>query len=71
MSGFYYVNKIAQPTGEHEMHVSSCRYLPSEKNRIYLGYFTNSGDAVKAAKSYYSNVDGCFIVVQNHIKDKE
>ena len=60
MSGYYYVNKIAQPTGEHEVHISNCRYLPLEKNRIYLGYFSNSGDAIKVARSYYSNVDGCF-----------
>ena len=60
MSNFYYVNRIAQPTGEHEVHQAGCGYLPSEENRIYLGFFTNSGDAIREAKKYYSNVDGCF-----------
>lgn len=60
MSGFYYVNKIAKPTGEHEVHASSCRYLPSVENRICLGFFANGKDAVREAKRYYSNVDGCF-----------
>ena len=60
MSGFYYVNKIAQPTDEHEVHASSCRYLPSVENRICLGFFANGKDAVREAKRYYSNVDGCF-----------
>ena len=50
MSDFYYVNKIAQPTGEHEVHASSCRYLPSVENRILLGYFTSGKEAVKEAK---------------------
>ena len=60
MSDFYYVNKIAQPTGEHEVHASSCRYLPSVENRICLGFFANGKDAVREAKKHYSNVDGCF-----------
>ena len=60
MSTFYYVNKNAQATGEHEVHASGCKYLPSEENRIYLGFFTNSRDAIREAEKYYSNVDGCF-----------
>lgn len=50
MSTFYYVNKNAQATGEHEVHASGCKYLPSEENRIYLGFFTNSRDAIREAK---------------------
>lgn len=60
MSDVYYVNKIAQPTGEHEVHASGCRYLPSVENRILLGYFTNGKEAVKEAKKHYITVDGCF-----------
>lgn len=56
----YYVNKNAQPTGEHEVHNSSCSYLPDENNRIYLGNFTNCKDAVREAKKHYANVDGCY-----------
>ena len=54
----YYVNDNAQPTGEHEVHTSTCQYLPS--NRTYLGYFSSCKDAVAKAKTIYSNVDGCF-----------
>lgn len=57
---FYYVNTVAQPTGEHEVHTSSCSYLPSEQNRKYLGVFDNCTDAIREAKKYYSNVDGCY-----------
>ncbi len=56
----YYVNKNEQPTGEHEVHVSSCSYLPSLENRSYLGEFTNCADAVRAAKRQYANSDGCY-----------
>lgn len=53
---YYYVNKNAQPTGEHEVHKSGCKWMPSEK--INLGQFSNCKDAVEKAKTYYSNVDG-------------
>ena len=56
----YYVNRVAQLTGEHEVHVSTCRFLPSVANRIFLGYFSNSQEALDAAKRYYNNVDGCY-----------
>lgn len=57
---YYYVNKKAQPTGEHEVHKSTCSYLPNSSNLIGLGYFSNCADAVKKAKEYYMNVDGCY-----------
>ncbi len=56
----YYVNKIAQPTGEHEVHTSTCSYLPDQENRMYLGVFSNCHDALREAKRYYNNVDGCY-----------
>ena len=55
----YYVNKNAQPTGEHEVHEESCSDLPEAKNRIHLGYFSTCRDAVIAAGGRYLNVDGC------------
>lgn len=55
----FYVNKYAQPTGEHEVHRSICAWLPDAENRIYLGDFATSQAAVKEARKYYSCVDGC------------
>lgn len=55
----YYVNRNAQPTGEHEVHRKSCYRLPSAANRVYLGEFATSQEAVRAAQAYYSSVDGC------------
>ena len=56
----YYVNKNAQPKGEHEVHKAGCSYLPDPENRVYLGDFTNCEDAVREAKKHYDNVDGCY-----------
>ena len=56
----YYVNKNAQSKGEHEVHKSGCSRLPETLNRIYLGEFERCAEAVKEAKKYYNNVDGCF-----------
>lgn len=56
----YYVNINAQSTGEHEVHTSTCRYLPSSMNLKRLGYFSTCKEAVQEAKKYYSNVDGCY-----------
>lgn len=57
---YYYVNKNAQLTGEHEVHTGSCKYLPVEENRIYLGYFSSCKEALEEARKYYSDVDGCY-----------
>ena len=55
----YYVNKKAQPNGDHEVHTSDCEYLPNTEKRLYLGRFSNCTDAVKEAKKTYSKSNGC------------
>ena len=56
----YYVNENAQPTGEHEVHKEGCKHLPELPNKKYLGEFSNCRDAIREAKKYFNNVDGCF-----------
>ena len=56
----YYVNKNAQPTGEHEVHKVDCSRLPDLDNRVYLGSHTDCHGAIEEAKKHYSNVDGCY-----------
>ncbi len=55
----YYVNKNPQPTGEHEVHKSGCSCMPIEIHKKYLGNFTNCHAAVRKAREYFTNVDGC------------
>ena len=58
MSIYFYVNSNAQPNGDHEVHRSDCSWLPSAENRVYLGCFSTSREAVNAARKYYRQVDG-------------
>ena len=56
----YYVNKNAQSSGDHEVHVSTCSHLPDADNRKYLGTYDNCQDAVTEAKKTDSSADGCY-----------
>ena len=55
----YYVNRNAQPNGDHEVHEFSCYWLPEPENRQYLGEFTSCFPAVTEARRYYQQVNGC------------
>ena len=56
----YYVNKIAQTNGDHEVHEEGCYWMPSEQNREYLGSFGTCQEAVREAKKRYQQVNGCY-----------
>ena len=67
MSMCFYVNSNAQPNGDNEVHRSDCSWLPSAENRVYLGCFSTSREAVNAAREYYRQVDGCcFCCPESH-----
>ncbi|MCY4089141.1 MAG: hypothetical protein OXF49_03405 [Candidatus Saccharibacteria bacterium] len=59
----YYVNRNAQSNGDHEVHVPSCSHCPNPENRIYLGTFSNCWAAVREAKKYFSQANGCYYCV--------
>lgn len=50
------LNSHQQANGDYEVHMSSCKYLPSIANRNYLGLFSNCKDAVQAAKRFILRV---------------
>jgi hypothetical protein len=56
----YYVNKNAQDNGDHEVHTTGCAHMPDPKNCQYLGSFTNCADAVRDARRYYPQSNGCY-----------
>lgn len=56
----YYVNKNAQSNGDHEVHTTSCSWLPEPQNREYIGIFSSCREAVREAKKKYKKVNGCF-----------
>lgn len=56
----YYVNKNAQSNGDHEVHKSGCTWMPEEQNSLFLGTFTSCHGAVREAKKYYFQSNGCY-----------
>ncbi|MDX1535970.1 MAG: hypothetical protein R3346_04395 [Candidatus Spechtbacterales bacterium] len=56
----YYVNKNRQANGNHEVHVSGCSYFPAPQNAKFLGTFSSCKAAVRKAKEYYDDVNGCY-----------
>jgi hypothetical protein len=67
----YYLSKKTLETGEHEMHTSSCVILPDPNDRIYLGIFYNCQDALREAKRYFDDVDGCSFCTDCCYSDKK
>ena len=56
----FYINRVAQDTGEHEIHKGNCACLPSIKNREYLAKDCTYYYAEQQAKyKGYYNVDAC------------
>jgi hypothetical protein len=55
----YIVNNRTQSTGEHEVHITDCKYFPKIKYYTDLGWHNSCGPAKVAAKKVYANSDGC------------
>ncbi len=56
----YYVHKLADNKGDHEVHVEGCNKMTVPSNFLNLGQFNNCWAAVAEAKKHYSQVNGCF-----------
>ena len=56
----YFVNRNAQPDGDHEVHREGCPHPPAPKNRLYLGDFSSCEAAVREAREHYAQADGCY-----------
>lgn len=56
----YYVNKNAQPNGDHDVHTYVCTHGPMEHNRLYVGEHSSCRTAVTEAKKTYPRSNGCY-----------
>jgi len=56
----YYVNRRAQPNGDHEVHVKGCSWFPEPGSDIYVGEFVDCRGALHKAKAYFDQVNGCY-----------
>ena len=59
--GLYFVNRNPHTNGKNEVHEASCRNLPGKASLINLGDFKDCMHAMKEAKKYFLNVDGCLL----------
>lgn len=61
----YYLNisdEPHNPSHRHKIHRDGCYWLPSEKNRTYIGDYTTAETALQSAKTLhrkYCPIDGC------------
>ncbi len=56
----YYVNKNAQPNGDHEVHTELGCPTPAQiNNRHPLGNHMSCHSAVREAKNIYPTANGC------------
>lgn len=55
----YLVNRNAQANGDHEVHTTTCPYVPALHNRLDLGYHLSCYTAVQQARLTFRQSNGC------------
>jgi hypothetical protein len=55
----YYVEKGANETGEHIVHLASCSSLPAKDNLYYIGVRSTSAAPLKEAANWFSKSTLC------------
>lgn len=55
----FYVNQNQQSSGEHEVHMEGCDFMPFEKNLLELGGHSSCSSAIEKARETYDQVNGC------------
>ncbi|PFA68433.1 hypothetical protein CN378_07535 [Bacillus sp. AFS015802] len=55
----FYVNQNQQSSGEHEVHMEGCDFMPFEKNLLELGGHSSCSSAIEKARETFDNVNGC------------
>jgi hypothetical protein len=54
----YFIDRHAQPNGDHEVHRSGCSCLPADRDS--LGEHIDCHAALAAADGRYPQANGCF-----------
>ena len=57
----FYLDSEARSDGTHILHKDWCVWMPYVEHKISIGYFSDCFDALQAARSYLSHVNGCEI----------
>jgi hypothetical protein len=56
---YFYVDKKPQADGSHQVHRGTCKFLPVNEDRMFLGYFDRYEDPVVLAKNWFPLSTGC------------
>lgn len=59
----YVCNKNADENGRHEVHATTCSYLPQIENRIEIGWKSDCQEAIRQMYEWNPTgfrFDGCF-----------
>ena len=59
----YVCNKNADENGRHEVHATTCSYLPQIENRIEIGWKSDCQEAIQQMYEWNPTgfrFDGCF-----------
>lgn len=67
----YYVRIKPQLNGSNAVHKESCPFLPGIENRIFLGEYGSSLEALRDAKLYFSEVSCCCFCTRESRQTKE
>ncbi len=69
----FYVNKNAQPNGDHEVHRSSCAWLPDAENRkgppVWAGLFSQRSEIVIVKISDVAEAQSGLVLGRKEAKD--
>jgi hypothetical protein len=67
----YYLRIKPQLLGTNTLHKEGCPFLPDIENRIYLGKYGSSTDALKEAKRYFSKASCCLFCAKEALENKK
>lgn len=68
MGIYYYVNTKVKLSRVYLLHTAQCPLLPPLEERLFLGTFYAPRDALKQAKKYYPQTEGCEICCPQLVK---
>jgi hypothetical protein len=58
---YYYLDTRQMSNGEYDIHRSTCHHLPCCSNRVEIGSFPNSKEALAEAQKIYPEAACCYL----------
>jgi hypothetical protein len=65
----YYLVRKPQTNNHHAIHKEGCPFLPEKINRIYLGTYFCTANAITRGEKYYKNVRSCLFCLKESLEE--